>query len=137
MRKILLVTLLLAVVPNGTPAQQNAPINDTGVKVRHFEDMKYPGLPRLARIQGSVVVKVTLDDEGRVTESTAISGPKDLIPDSLANSKQWRFQPNTGKTATIVYNFQISDGLCNTITSQSTFWPPNVMTVTSCDNPYK
>ena len=70
-----------------------------------------------------------------MTESTAISGPKDLIPDSLANSKQWRFQPNTGKTATIVYNFQISDGLCNTRTSQAHVPLPNVMTVTSCDKP--
>jgi hypothetical protein len=70
-----------------------------------------------------------------VTESTAISGPKDLILDSLANSKQWRFQPNMGKTATIVYNFQINDGLCNKITSQSTFRPPNLMTITSCDKP--
>jgi hypothetical protein len=81
------------------------------------------------------VVKVTLDGDGRVVESTAISGAKYLIPECLANSKKWLFRPNANKAAVIVYNFRIINGFCNSITSQSTFQAPNFLSVTSCDTP--
>jgi hypothetical protein len=80
-------------------------------------------------------VKVTLDAEGRVVESTAISGARYLIPDCLTNSKKWLFRPNANKDAVIVYNFRIINGLCNSITSQSIFQAPNFLSVTSCEMP--
>ena len=59
-----------------------------------FADMGYPAVAMAARLQGVVVVAVTLDDEGRVTSASAISGLKALIPDSLANAKKWTFKPS-------------------------------------------
>jgi hypothetical protein len=58
-----------------------------------------------------VVVRVTLDQDGRVRDSAAISGPESLIADCIANSKKWRFQAGSGKTAVILYQFKI-EGLC-------------------------
>ena len=44
---------------------------------------------------------------------SAISGPKPLIPDSLANEKKWKFKPNSRKTVVIVYEFRLDDGACH------------------------
>ena len=96
-------------------------MNDEDLKVVHFEDLRYPPLGRLERIQGVVVVRVKLDEKGNVVEPEAISGAKLLIPESLANAKKWSFQPNSEKAAVIVYNFRLTSGYCHTITSHSRF----------------
>ena|ERR1700674_2990211 len=132
---LLLLASALVSAPGTGTAQRQEPVIDEDVKVGHFEDMKYPPAARLAPAQGAVVVKVRLDDEGSVVESSAISGAKYLIPDCLANSKKWRFQPNASKSAVIIYNFRIINGLCNSVTSQFTFQPPNFVSVTSCESP--
>jgi Gram-negative bacterial TonB protein C-terminal len=132
---LLLLASALVLVPRIVTAQQQEPVRDEDVKVGHFEDMKYPLTARLAPVQGVVVVKVRLDEEGSVMESTAISGAKYLIPDCLANSRKWRFQPNLSRSAVIIYNFRIINGLCNSVTSQFTFQPPNFVSVTSCETP--
>jgi hypothetical protein len=132
---VLLLASTLVSAPGKVTAQQQEPVRDEDIKVGHFEDMKYPPAARLAPAQGAVVVKVRLNDEGGVVESWAISGAKNLIPDCLANSKKWRFQPNASKSAVIIYNFRIINSLCNNITSQFTFHPPNFVSVTSCESP--
>ena len=40
-------------------------------------------------MQGAVVVWVTLDDDGRVTAATAVSGPKVLVESAVANARTW------------------------------------------------
>jgi len=100
------------------------------MKVRYFEEINYPLVARLKHIQGVVVVKVKLDDNGVVVSAAAVSGAKDLIQDSLLNAKKWLFQPNTDKTAIIVYHFKI-EGLCKLpCASQFKFSPPNSATIT-------
>ncbi len=106
---------------------------DEDVKVLSFEELRYPLAARLAHVQGIVVVRVKRDDAGKVVSSAAISGAKTLMPDSLPNSKKWRFQPNQEKTAVIVYGFRI-DGLCYSgMNGQFIFRPPNIAAVTSCE----
>jgi hypothetical protein len=113
-------------------AQDTPTLNET-IKPLYFETIAYPLAARLTRVQGVVVVRVRLTDEGKVVSSTAISGAKSLIPGCLANSKKWLFQPNAEKTAVIVYSFRI-EGLCNLpCPSQSRFDPPNLMTITIGD----
>jgi TonB family protein len=52
-----------------------------------------PPLARAAKINGSVVVEVTLDEEGAVTAARAISGHP-LLKDAAINAaRQWRFNP--------------------------------------------
>lgn len=67
----------------------------------------------MAGVQGAVVVKVTLDDDGKVASAFAISGNKTLIPDTLANAKRWRFKSNPQKSAVIVYEFRLTEGTCH------------------------
>jgi TonB family protein len=115
-------------------AQQQETVTDDQMKVVSFEDFSYPPLARNARIEGVVVVKVELDDQGNVTDSTAISGTQPLIPSCLTNSKKWRFRPNPRKTAIIVYDFRVDSGWCQAPGSVFAFHPPNFVTVTTCQS---
>jgi TonB family protein len=97
--------------PSG--AQGDATVFDDNMSRVTSADMAYPSVAMAARLQGVVVVAVTLDDEGRVTSASATSGLKALIPDSLGNAKKWTFKPSAQKRAVIVYDFRI-EGLCQT-----------------------
>ena len=115
-------------------AQDTGAINDEDTKAVYFETLRYPLGGRLSHVQGVVVIRAKLDNAGNVADVEAISGPKSLISESLANAKKWRFRPNSRKTVVLVYSFRIDDGLCHgTVSSQFTFHPPNFATITSCE----
>jgi len=113
-------------------AQQDSPLSDKDIKVVSFEELKYPALARSARIQGAVIVRVRVDDQGRVMEAIAVSGPEVLIPSALTNVKKWVFEPNARKIALIVYSFTIVDGRCNSDSSLFILQGRNLATVTTC-----
>jgi TonB family protein len=115
-------------------SQQEITINDEDVKLVSFEDLAYPPVARVTRIQGVVVVKAQLDDQGNVATAFAVSGSKALIPDCLSNAKKWKFKPNSSKSVVIVYEFRLGDGACHN-DSHSLFLlrHPNFASITSCD----
>jgi TonB family protein len=53
----------------------------------------YPAEARAARVQGVVTVQIVVDEEGRVTSATAISGPALLREAAAAAARQARFAP--------------------------------------------
>lgn len=109
---------------------QERPIFNEAMRPMEWKELAYPLVAKLKRIEGTVVVWTKIDGEGRVLASRAISGPKDLIPEVLANSRKWRFHPNESMAAVIVYRFRIR-GLCELpCVSQFLFEPPNFATVT-------
>lgn len=117
--------------------RDNQAVTDDQISVLSFSEMHYPRMAQVAHIRGVVVVRVQLDETGKVVSSAAISGSKVLIPDTLANAKKWRFQPNAAKRAVIVYEFLIPEGICdpNEKSSQSDlfiFRKPNVASITAC-----
>lgn len=98
-----------------------------------FETVAYPLTARLRRVQGTVVVRVRLDGDGKVLASAAISGTKSLISDCVENAKKWRFKPNAERAAIVIYRFKI-EGLCNLpCPSQFRFEPPNLAIITIGD----
>ncbi len=112
---------------------QRADTSGGDAQIASFEDLSYPALARVARIQGVVVVHVELDDKGNVFAASAITGPKLLVSDSIANAKKWKFKPGPSKTAVIVYDFRLDDGGCHDA-SRSLFLlvHPNFATITAC-----
>ena len=55
---------------------------------------EYPAICIEKRIQGSVIVEVSIDEEGRVTETRVLkSANRDLDFAALAALKQWRYEP--------------------------------------------
>jgi TonB family protein len=71
----------------------------------------YPPDARAAGAEGVVVIQVTVDEQGNVTEARAISGPKQLQEVSVNAALQAKFSPTllSGEpvkvTGVLVYNF--------------------------------
>ncbi len=71
----------------------------------------YPPDARAAGAEGVVVIQVTIDEQGNVTEARAISGPKQLQDVSVNAALQAKFSPTllSGEpvrvTGVLVYNF--------------------------------
>ena len=58
----------------------------------------YPQLAKTARIQGAVVLKIKINEQGNVTSATSVSGHPILKDAAIANVRTWRFtQPADGK----------------------------------------
>jgi len=112
-------------------------VKDEDTRIIDSADLKYPPLARQTRTQGVVVVRVKLDSDGRVVEAHAVSGHALLMPDSIANAKKWRFQPNAQRAAVIVYNFRMPGGGCDSPTSFSFVQAPNFVSITGCDVPIR
>jgi TonB family protein len=54
---------------------------------------EYPAVPKRARIQGTVVLRVDIDKEGNVSNIQLISGHPLLAPAAIDAVKQWKYKP--------------------------------------------
>jgi len=133
-RLLVLLGILLIGARCASSTLQEETLHDEDVKLVSFVDLPYPPAARMARIQGVVVVRVKLEDDGRVSSAFAISGNKALIPDTLSNAKKWKFEPNSRKSAVIVYEFRLTDGACHD-SSHSFFqlFHQNFASISACD----
>lgn len=55
--------------------------------------LTYPPIARMARIQGTVVVSITIGVDGIPTSAKAIDGPAQLRPAAESYAMQYRFEP--------------------------------------------
>ena len=116
-------------------ANQDHPLDDKDIKLIDYADFGYPAIGVTARIEGVVVVRVTLDQNGKVLTADALSGAPYLVSASVENAKQWRFKTTSG-TAIIVYNFRLT-GTCHEGggRSQLFVYPPNFVDIIACPAP--
>jgi TonB family protein len=54
---------------------------------------RYPSLAQMAHIQGDVIVRVAVDENGKVTDAKPVSGHPMLIQEAVPAVKDWRFEP--------------------------------------------
>lgn len=104
-----LLTALLA-VPTG--AQTPLPGPGWPVPPVSFVDLPYPPAALEARVRGSVIVQVTTDADGHVSNAVALAGPRALAPAVIENVRQWAF-PAGERTGVVVYRFDEAEGECN------------------------
>jgi TonB family protein len=70
----------------------------------------YPPLAKLKKIEGKVMVKLTLDSEGMVTTVEFLDGNGLFKPASIEAAKKWTFKKTqAGKSGHIIFNFQLED----------------------------
>jgi protein TonB len=73
---------------------------------------QYPSVAKEARVKGSVVVEISIDESGKVTSARALSGPAVLQRAGVAAALRWRFEPSllggapVQSTSKIVFNFK-------------------------------
>jgi TonB family protein len=53
----------------------------------------YPQEASKKHIEGTVVVRIVVDKDGRVTSAKALSGPSDLLASSVQAAKQFQYEP--------------------------------------------
>jgi protein TonB len=99
--------------PPAAPTPPRAPISG-GVlngKALSLPHPPYPAIARAARASGTVVVQVTIDENGQVISARAVSGHPLLQAVAVAAARQARFSPTklSGQpvkvTGVITYNF--------------------------------
>ena len=132
--KAFFLIFLLAVAGIGFgKAAEDQYVMDTGdVNVISFEEMTYPHLAYYTHLQGSVAVKVKLDEQGKVSGAAAISGLRLLADASVENVKKWTFKPNATKTALVIYDYKILSGRCNHESSLFILEGANVARILAC-----
>jgi TonB family protein len=59
----------------------------------HKVDPVYPEEAKKAGVSGAVVIAATIDDHGKVTNLTVVSGPATLQDTALAAVRQWTYKP--------------------------------------------
>lgn len=75
-----------------TPKLVTAPIELDSEAIRR-ETPAYPEAARMAGVTGEVVVKVVVNEDGKVTEAKALSGPSLLKHAAVVAARGWRFRP--------------------------------------------
>jgi TonB family protein len=134
-RSSLLTGFLAAAFLVYIEAQDQPPVvDDSDISIIEFEELVYPPVARLGGLEGTVVVRVSLDGNGNVLSATAISGHGLFVGRCLENIKRWRFQPNSHNAAVVVYDFRIG-GRCSSnasATSHFSLYRRNLAKITGC-----
>jgi protein TonB len=65
----------------------------TGLTPRHRVDPLYPDFARRARIQGTVVLMMIVNERGVPMQVRALDGHPALQEAALQAARQWRFEP--------------------------------------------
>jgi protein TonB len=84
-------------------------------KVKKCATPQYPSLGRSVHVQGSVVVEVEIDVDGKVVSAIAISGPPLLRASAVAAARQWEFEQDivSGKPVAtrdiLTFRFSLDD----------------------------
>jgi hypothetical protein len=124
--------IFLCVAPgaNQYPSDDDPVLNEN-VEALHFERMAYPIGAKTTHVEGAVVLRASVDAQGRVSGAAPLSGPRALVNETEENLKKWTFSRPRGAKVIIVYWFRLR-GLCELpCPSGFEFYPPNLVVVTA------
>jgi len=86
-----------ATAPSGTPTVGTGPVihdfTSVGLAVLRQVDPIYPDFARRARIQGPVVLMMTVDEQGRPIQVQVLEGHPVFHEAAKQAARQWRFEP--------------------------------------------
>ena len=79
------------------------------IRVKHQPDAPaYPPEAKAQRIQGTVVVVLIIDRQGKVQQAKALSGPEELHACAVGYAKAWEFEPTTVKGKPVSARFKLT-----------------------------
>ena len=87
---------------------------------------KYPPLAAVARVSGTVAIRVTIDDSGSVTKAEVVSGHTLLRQAAADAARKWRFEsaPTQTRTTEVKFRFSLLPERDESDV-QTTFFPPD------------
>ena len=79
------------------------------IRVKHQPDAPaYPPEAKAQRIQGTVVVVLVIDRQGKVQQAKALSGPEELHACAVGYAKAWEFEPAMIKGKPVSARFKLT-----------------------------
>jgi TonB family protein len=75
-------------------------VDTYGHKLLHGSRIEYPQSAREKRIEGTVVLQLSLNAQGQVSDARVISGPDELRNAALSSALQWHLANESGQPAT-------------------------------------
>jgi TonB family protein len=98
---------------------------------KHIEAPSYPQIARTAHVSGEVIVEVTLDADGKVTQALVVRGSPLLGRSARDNAQGWIFsKPESPHTQRLIYDYKIDDASKNdTLPPKVTFDLPDRVTI--------
>lgn len=103
-------TLSASMTPKSEPAT-SAPVevDFKQIRIKHRPDAPpYPPEAKAQRIQGVVVVTLTIGTDGKVADAKAISGPAELQAHAVDYAKTWEFEPAKVKGKPVPARFKLT-----------------------------
>lgn len=87
-----------ASVPTGSPTSADSkkvmvPLELMENHLIHHVEPVYPPMAKIAHIQGDVVLKCIIDEQGNVVDVKAVSGHPILIQSAIDAVKKWKYSP--------------------------------------------
>ena len=66
---------------------------------------EYPRLARLRRIQGTVILELTVDRQGAVSNVSVLRSPEGLVEAAVEAVRQWRYEPTilNGRPVSVIF----------------------------------
>ncbi|MCM2249115.1 MAG: energy transducer TonB [Geothrix sp.] len=80
----------------------------TGLIPLHRVDPPYPDFARRARVQGAVVLLMTVDERGLPTQVSLVDGHPALREAALQAARQWRFEPARVDGQPVIATFKLT-----------------------------
>jgi TonB family protein len=81
-----------------TQDSEGVQVDAAGDAVLHRTYVAYPPDLLAKGVQGTVMVKATVDGAGNAVDATALSGPDELRKAAVESVSKWQFAPGEGKT---------------------------------------
>ncbi len=73
----------------------NATVHTGSLHLLHLDAVQYPREARDKKIDGTVVLELSLSETGTVTDARVVSGPEELRRGALASALEWHFAHDT------------------------------------------
>jgi TonB family protein len=99
----------LAIAPSASQVRDasGVAVELGGAAVLHREPVNYPKTAAERRIEGTVVVEVTLDARGEASDARVLSGPAELRKAALESVLNWHFMPGGAGTRQVSIVFHV------------------------------
>ncbi len=94
---------------SAAPASDPVDMDFKQIRVKHQPDApEYPPEAKAQRIQGTVVVGITIGVDGKVTDAKTLSGPEELHACAVGYAKDWEFEPVKVKGKPVPARFKLT-----------------------------
>lgn len=81
--------------------------NGATICVKRAESLQYPDVARIAHVDGSVLIRLHIADDGHVASVEKLKGPDILVQAAEANALTWLFKKGVATELDIRYDFVI------------------------------